>query len=171
MNTNNVILIGAMGAGKSTVGRKLAKKLGARFIDSDKIIEEKTGVDIPTVFEYEGENGFRKREEKALKEICCLNNIVLATGGGAILSSINRKLLADSGIVIYLYASAEVLLSRTKNDTNRPLLKSKDKLQKIHHLLEERAPFYEKLANHIIDTDRHTTNWAVNQIYKYLELN
>lgn len=158
-----------MGAGKSTIGRKLAKKLGAQFIDSDKFIEEKTGVDIPTIFEYEGESGFRTREEKSIKELCQLENIVLATGGGAILSKKNRNLLVTSGVIFYLKASADTLFSRTKSGINRPLLKSSNKLQTITDLLKEREPLYEEIANHIIDTDQHTTNWAMNQILKQLK--
>ena len=158
-----------MGAGKSTIGRKLAKKLGAQFIDSDKFIEEKTGVDIPTIFEYEGESGFRTREEKSIKELCQLENIVLATGGGAILSKKNRNLLVTSGVIFYLKATADTLFSRTKSGINRPLLKSSNKLQTITDLLKEREPLYEEIANHIIDTDQHTTNWAMNQILKQLK--
>ena len=158
-----------MGAGKSTIGRKLAKKLGAQFIDSDKFIEEKTGVDIPTIFEYEGESGFRTREEKSIKELCQLENIVLATGGGAILSKKNRNLLVTSGVIFYLKASADTLFSRTKSGLNRPLLKSSNKLQTITDLLKEREPLYKEIANHIIDTDQHTTNWAMNQILKQLK--
>ena len=158
-----------MGAGKSTIGKKLAKKLNAQFYDSDKIIENKTGVDIPTIFEYEGEDGFRLREEKVIKELCLLKNIVLATGGGAILSEKNRKLLTQNGVIFYLKASADTLFSRTKNDSNRPLLKSTDKIQTIHNLLKQREPLYEEIADHILKTDRHTTNWAVNQILRLLE--
>ncbi len=155
-----------MGAGKSTVGRKLAIKLGCEFFDSDKIIERKTGVDIPTVFEYEGESGFRKREENVLKEVCQLNNFILATGGGTILSSENRKVLSTNGAVFYLKASADTLFSRTKSDSNRPLLKSNNKMKIILELLKHREPLYEEIADHIIETDRHTTNWTVNQILK-----
>lgn len=158
-----------MGAGKSTIGKKLAKKLGSQFFDSDKFIEDKTGVDIPTIFEYEGESGFRTREEKAIKELCHLENIVLATGGGAILSKNNKNLLVTCGVIFYLKASADTLFSRTKNDLNRPLLKSTNRLQKILDLLKEREPLYEEIADHIIDTDHHTTNWAVNQILKQLK--
>ena len=158
-----------MGAGKSTIGKKLAKKIGAQFYDSDKIIEDRTGIDISTIFEYEGENGFRTREEKIIKELCLLKKIVLATGGGAILSEINRKLLTENGVIFYLKASADTLFSRTKNDSNRPLLKSTNKIQTIHNLLKQREPLYEDIANHILETDRHTTNWAVKQILKLLD--
>ena len=157
-----------MGAGKSTVGRRLAKRLGTQFFDSDKVIEEKTGVDIPTVFEYEGEDGFRSREEKIIKELCQLKNIILATGGGAILSENTRKLLSSSGTVFYLQATVESLVSRTQGDTNRPLLKVGDKSQTFSTLLEQREPLYLKIADHVITTDGHTTNWTVNQILKVI---
>lgn len=157
-----------MGAGKSTVGRRLAKRLGTQFFDSDKVIEEKTGVDIPTVFEYEGEDGFRSREEKVIKELCQLKSIVLATGGGAILSENTRKLLSSSGTVFYLQATVESLVSRTRGDTNRPLLKTANKSQTLSTLLEQREPLYLKVADFVITTDRHTLNWTVNQILKLI---
>ncbi len=167
MIEKNIILIGAMGAGKSTVGRRLAKQIGAQFYDSDKVIEEKTGVDIPTVFEYEGEDGFRLREEKIIEELCLLNNIVIATGGGAVLSEKTRKLLSSTGIVFYLKASVDTLLSRTRGDSNRPLLKVSNKRQALAKLLEQREPLYQQLADHVVTTDQHTTSWAVNQVLKY----
>ncbi len=171
MIATNIILIGAMGAGKSTVGRRLAKRLKIKFYDSDKVIEEKTGVDIPTVFEYEGEKGFRLREEKAIKELCQLENIVLATGGGAILSETTRELLSSSGTVFYLQATVESLVKRTKDDSRRPLLNVADRSQTLQALLQQREPLYKKVADYVIKTDRHTTNWTVNQILKYLERN
>ena len=158
-----------MGAGKSTVGRRLANRLGTEFFDSDKVIEEKTGVDIPTVFEYEGEDGFRSREEKVIKELCQLKGIVLATGGGAILSEDTRKLLSSSGTVFYLQATVESLVGRIKGDTNRPLLKTVNKSQTLSRLLEQRDPLYKKIADYVIKTDRHTTNWTVNQILKIID--
>ena len=158
-----------MGAGKSTVGRRLAKKLGAQFYDSDKVIEEKTGVDIPTVFEYEGESGFRLREEKVINELCQLENIVLATGGGAVLSEVTRKLIASKGTVFFLSATVETLLNRTSSDSNRPLLKNVNPSQAFDELLRQREPLYQKVADHVIVTDYHTTNWTVNQILKYLD--
>ena len=169
MITTNIILIGAMGAGKSTVGRRLAKRLETQFFDSDKVIEEKTGVDIPTVFEYEGEDGFRLREEKVIKELCQLKKIVLATGGGAILSENTRKLLSSSGVVFYLQATVESLVNRTQGDTKRPLLKVTNKSQTLNNLLKKREPLYQKIADHVITTDRHTTNWTVNQILKCID--
>lgn len=166
MKAKNIILIGAMGAGKSTVGRRLAKRLGTQFYDSDQVIQKKTGVDIPTVFEYEGESGFRMREEKVIDELCLLEDIVLATGGGAVLSEKTRELLSTRGTVFYLKASVDTLVNRTQGDTNRPLLNALNKQQTITALLQQREPLYQEIADHIIITDRHTTNWTVNQILK-----
>ena len=158
-----------MGVGKSTIGRRLAKKLNKEFIDSDQVIETKTGVDIPTIFEYEGEVGFREREEKSIAELCKLPNIVLATGGGAVLSKNTRQLLSKTGTVFYLQASVETLIKRTQNDVARPLLQSDDKRKTIAELVKQREPLYEEIAEHIVCTDRHTINWAVNQIVTRLE--
>ena len=155
-----------MGVGKSTVGKRLAKKFAIEFYDSDQEIINKTGVDIATIFEYEGEQGFRKREEKIIYELCQLKNIVLATGGGAILSKQTRELLSSTGIVFYLKASIETILSRAKNEGSRPLLKTSNKRETICKLLEQRAPLYESIANHTIVTDKHTVKWTTEQILK-----
>ena len=157
-----------MGAGKSTVGRRLANKLAIRFYDSDRVIEERTGVNTSMVFEYEGEQGFRVREKKAIDELCQLEDIVLATGGGAILSASIRARLKKTGTVFYLKASIEILLQRTKGDTNRPLLKTSDQQQTIAALLQQREPLYREVSDHIIITDRHTANWAVEQVLNLL---
>lgn len=167
-NTGNIILIGAMGAGKSTVGRKLAKRMRRPFYDSDRVIEEKTGVDIATIFEYEGEEGFRTREQKTIGELCRLEDIVLATGGGAILSKDTRDLLAMTGTVFYLKASAEALFSRIRGDANRPLLKTRNRKRTIAELLQQREPLYLETADHTITTGRHTTDWIAEQIMKYM---
>jgi len=157
-----------MGVGKSTVGKRLAKKLEIDFYDSDQEIVKKTGVDIATIFEYEGEQGFRDREEKTIQELCELEEIVLATGGGAILSASNRELLNMAGIVFYLKASLETILNRAKNENTRPLLKTPNKKQAISELLMKRTPLYESVAHHTIITDRHTVNWTAEQILKVL---
>lgn len=158
-----------MGVGKSTIGRRLARKLNKEFIDSDHLIERKTGVDIATIFEYEGEAGFREREEKIIAELCKLKNFVLATGGGAVLAKNTRKLLTGVGVIFYLQASVETLIKRTQNDAARPLLQSDNKRQTIAALLEQREYLYEEIADQIIKTDRHTINWAVNQIVTHVE--
>ncbi len=164
----NIILIGAMGVGKSTVGKRLAKKLSLEFFDSDYEIVRKTGVDISTIFEYEGEQGFREREENIIKELCTLNSIVLATGGGAILSNTTRNLLSEAGIIFYLKASIDSILNRSKNEASRPLLNTPNKREKIIDILEKRTPLYESIAHHVINTDRHTVNWTADQITKVI---
>ena len=167
--SQNIILIGAMGVGKSTVGKRLAKKLAVDFYDSDQEIIENTGVDITTIFEHEGEQGFRKREENTIEGLCTLENIVLATGGGAILSKTTRELLSISGTVFYLKASIETILTRAKSENSRPLLKTSNKRKTISDLLEQRTPLYESVAHHTIDTDRHTVNWSADQILKVIQ--
>lgn len=171
MSNNNIILVGAMGVGKSTIGRKIAKKLKKEFLDSDKEIEKKTGVDISTIFEYEGEEGFRAREEKIINHLCSSDNYVLATGGGAILSHKTRTLLAACGTVFYLKASVDTLSSRTKTDSSRPLLNSSNRKQVIKELLDTREELYKETANYVIDTNKHSITWAVNQILKIIETN
>ncbi len=168
MVAQNIILIGAMGVGKSTVGKRLAKNLNIEFYDSDQEIVQKTGVDIATIFEYEGEQGFRKREENIIQELCKLEPIVLATGGGAILSKKSRKILASSGVVFYLKASVESILNRSKNETSRPLLNTANKHETIKNLLEQRTPLYESVAHHTINTDRRTVNWSADQIVEII---
>lgn len=169
MAIQNIILIGAMGVGKSTVGKRLAKKLNLEFYDSDQEIVKKTGVDIATIFEYEGEKGFREREENILKELCKLKPIVLATGGGSILSIDTQKLLTSSGIVFYLKASIESILNRSKNETSRPLLNTANKRETINNILKQRTPLYKSVAHHTINTDRHTVNWSADQIIKVIQ--
>ena len=169
MATQNIILIGAMGVGKSTIGKRLAKRLAIEFYDSDEEIIKKTGVDIATIFEYEGEKGFREREEKIIGELCKLKNIVLATGGGSILSMKNRELLKKTGVVFYLKASIETLLKRTGNEHSRPLLKTFSKRETVSDLLEQRTPIYESAAHYTINTDRHTVNWTAKQILKIIQ--
>ena len=149
---DNIILVGTMGAGKTTIGRQLAKKLSKEFYDSDHEIEKHTGADISLIFELEGEEGFRKRESQLLKEIVSNKNIVLSTGGGAVLDPENRKLLSDNGIIIYLKSTAEKLYRRIADDKRRPLIQTDDRLNKIKKILEEREPLYQSLANEIIET-------------------
>ena len=122
--SNNIILVGLMGAGKSTIGRNLAKKLNKVFYDSDRVIEERTGVDIATIFEIEGEQGFRDREAQVIEELCKKNDIVLATGGGSILRDENRENMKKFGHVVYLCTSADLLYSRIKYDKSRPLMQT-----------------------------------------------
>jgi shikimate kinase len=165
-HTRNIYLIGPMGAGKTTIGRLLAKALDVRFVDSDREIEQRTGVSIPMIFEYEGEEGFRKREAEVLADLCCQERIVLATGGGSILLPENREVLHDRGFVIYLRCSVEKQLERTHKDSNRPLLKTENPRQRLQDLLRVREPLYRSLADFIVDTGEHSSRSAVRQILK-----
>jgi shikimate kinase len=150
--TENIYLIGLMGAGKTTIGRQLAGTLQLPFYDSDKAIEENTGVDIATIFEYEGEKGFRKREQLMLERLIEIEGIVLATGGGAILHEKNRQLLKDNGFVVYLQCSVNNILRRTRRDTQRPLLSKDNPKESIESLFEQREPLYLECADFKINT-------------------
>ncbi len=152
--SNNVFLIGLMGVGKTSVGRYLARLLKRPFFDADKEIELRTGVCIPWIFDQEGEAGFRKREELVIDELTQHDGIVLATGGGAVLSEDNRKYLAARGHVIWLEASLQTLLARTAPDKNRPLLQTDNADQVLTQLLEQRHPLYQSLADLRIDTEQ-----------------
>lgn len=148
----NIYLVGMMGAGKTTVGRWLARRLKLGFIDSDLEIERRCGVKIPVVFEIEGEGGFRGREAQVIEELTVLEGIVLATGGGAVLLRENRERLAARGFVAYLRASPEDLYERVRNDRNRPLLATTDPLARLRELYRERDPLYREVADLVIDT-------------------
>jgi len=158
-----------MGAGKSTVGRQLAKTLGRDFYDSDKEIEKRTGVSISWIFEMEGEAGFRAREQKVIDDLSQLKDIVLATGGGAVLSDDNRRALRSRGNVVYLSASAEQLFRRTSKDKTRPLLQTDDPKQQITDLLEQRSPLYESVADIELRTGSQSIQHAVSEVIKQLE--
>lgn len=150
---NNIFLIGPMGAGKTTIGRRLARSTGKAFYDSDQEIERQTGADISLIFEIEGEQGFRQRESNLLKKLARLDNIVLATGGGMVLADQNRGLLADNGFVVYLGSGPEKLYRRTAADKRRPLLQAGDRMARIKTILKQREPLYTALADLIIHTD------------------
>lgn len=160
----NIYLIGLMGAGKTTIGRQLAKTLRMPFYDSDKSIEESTGVDIPTIFEFEGEVGFRERERKMIRHLTGKHGIVLATGGGAILLQENRELLQNNGFVVYLQCSIARILERTRRDTQRPLLKTDNPKEKLRSLFTEREPLYLSCADYKIDTGFLPGKVVVNRI-------
>ena len=162
--TDNIYLIGLMGAGKTTIGRQLAKALQLPFYDSDKAIEEQTGVDIPTIFEYEGEEGFRAREQNMIAELTQINGIVLATGGGAILRAANRKALTENGFVVYLQCSVDKILQRTKRDTQRPLLNTENPRARIEKLFSEREPDYLSCADFKIETSSMQSKAVVQKI-------
>ena len=169
-STNNIFLIGLMGAGKSTVGKVLAKKLGRRFLDADHVIEERCGVRIPVIFEMEGEEGFRKREAQTIREITAEHDIVLATGGGAVLSPENRQMLNERGTVIYLHANPIELWYRTKGGEGRPLLQNGDAKKILENLYSIRDPLYREIADHVIETGKPSVNQLVNTLIMQLEL-
>jgi shikimate kinase len=165
----NLFLVGPMGAGKSTIGRQLAEALGYEFADSDQDIQRRTGVDIPTIFEFEGEAGFRARERQAIEELTEADGIVLATGGGAVMLAENRQRLAARGYVIYLHCSAEQQHARTARDRNRPLLDTPDPLAKLQALMAEREPIYRQVADMVVSTERRGTASVVKEILRRLE--
>lgn len=148
----NIALVGMMGAGKTTVGRQLAKKLGRRFVDADHEIEARTGVRIPVIFEIEGEAGFRRREADTIDSLTRESGLVLATGGGVVLDPANRRRLREAGIVIYLRVLPLALFERTRHDRNRPLLQVADPLAKLEELFGQRDPLYREVADIIIDS-------------------
>jgi shikimate kinase len=162
-------LVGPMGAGKSTIGRQLARSLHLRFLDSDREIESRTGVDIPLIFELEGESGFRKREREIIDELTSKSGIVLATGGGAVLDAENRRRLASRGYVIYLHASVEQQLKRVAHDKNRPLLQTTDPQQKLLELMKFRDPLYREVADWIIQTDGCRVREVAQSIVRHVE--
>jgi len=158
-----------MGAGKTTIGRQLAKKISYSFYDSDLEIEQRTEVKISLIFEIEGEEGFRKRESDVISELVMLDNIVLSTGGGAVKNPENRKALIDNGFIIYLKSSPEKLFSRTSDNKRRPLLQGDDQLATIKGILAEREPIYLSLANEIISTEETSIKQIVQKILKLIE--
>jgi shikimate kinase len=167
--SGSLFLTGPMGAGKSTIGRQLSKQLDLPFHDSDHEIEQRTGVDIPLIFELEGEGGFRKRESAVIDELTRLPNIILATGGGAILDPLNRQHLAERGKVIYLHASVDQQLKRTGRDRNRPLLQTADPRGRLLELMAEREPLYREIADLVINTDGKRVQDVVQQIYRHFK--
>lgn len=153
-----------MGAGKSTIGRLLSSELGVDFYDSDKVIEERCGANIPWIFDMEGEQGFREREQQVIDDLTQQPNIVLATGGGAVMRAENRKNLASRGTVIYLRTSVEQQLARTSKDKNRPLLQTENPREILQSLFDVRDPLYKEIADIVIETDRSNPKWVVQEI-------
>lgn len=168
MTSGNLFLVGLMGAGKTTVGKLLAKHLGKLFIDSDHEIERRTGVKVHLIFELEGEAGFRARETAVIDELTQQENIVLATGGGAILYAENREALHNRGTVIYLRANVEDLWRRTRHDKNRPLLQTENPRARLQQLLNQRDPLYRETAHVVIDTGEQNVQKLVRQLEKEL---
>ena len=166
----SIFLVGLMGAGKTTIGRALAKKLNKRFVDSDHEIESRTGTTIPVIFEIEGEESFRKREADVIRELSAQQDIVLATGGGAILRAETRAYLKQRGTVIYLRAGINQILQRTGRDKNRPLLQTADPRRKLEELSRQRDPYYREVADFVIETGRPNVQFLVQAILSQLEL-
>ena len=163
----NLIFIGLMGAGKTTLGKHIAQTLGRPFYDSDHEICSASGVSIPTIFEMEGEQGFRDRETAMLKKLSEQNNIVLSTGGGAVLREENRRCLRENGTVVYLHTRPEILLERTRYDTNRPLLQVENPLAKLQELYDVRDRIYRETAHIIIESENYQK--TVNCLLQALE--
>jgi shikimate kinase len=153
-----------MGAGKTSVGRVLARRLRKTFVDSDHEIEARTGVKIPTIFEIEGEAGFRRREAAVVQELAGMQDIVLATGGGAVLNAETRRALHDSGTVVYLRADPRELWARTRHDRNRPLLRTENPLTRLEELHTARDPLYREAAHLIVDTGNQAIRTLVNRL-------
>jgi shikimate kinase len=166
---HNIILVGLMGAGKSTIGRQLARRMNLTFYDSDKVIEERTGVPIPTIFEVEGEAGFREREEHVIAELTAMRGIMLATGGGSVLRASNRQHIKDGGCVIYLRASADHLFQRIKHDQSRPLMQTPNPMQTLRDLLKAREPYYLEVADLIVPTGKQKVNVILREIHNKLK--
>lgn len=164
----NVFLVGPMGAGKTTVGRRLADLRQQQFCDSDHEIESRTGVDIPYIFEKEGEAGFRLREKQAIADLAALDSVVISTGGGAVLDPDTRRLLKSRGVVIYLHASIEQQLQRTSRADNRPLLQNVDRLATLTTLFGIRDPLYREIADLVVYTDGRNARALVREISDFL---
>ncbi len=167
--TSNLFLVGLMGAGKSTVGRHLAKRLGKRFVDSDREIESRTGVSIPVIFEIEGEEGFRRREASIIEELTRASDVVLATGGGAITHAQTRRVLRERGFTIYLCAALDDLVARTRHDRQRPLLQQGNRREKLAELLNARDPWYREVAHLVVLTGRPGADRVAETIIAALE--
>jgi shikimate kinase len=167
--SGNLILVGMMGSGKTTMGRALAKHLGKVFVDSDEEIQKRTGVTIPHIFDIEGEAGFRQRETAAIDNLAGRDNMVLATGGGAVLAKQNRELLQQNGIVIYLKAGVHDLWLRTRNDRNRPLLQTGDPRAKLTELFQQRDPLYQQVADIVIHSGKQSVHALMLQLVGEIE--
>jgi shikimate kinase len=164
MGHSNIFLVGMMGAGKTTVGRALAHRLKREFVDTDRLLVERTGVAVATVFEIEGEDGFRRRESALLRELCEGEGSVVATGGGIVLSGENRDAMRESGTVVYLRARLESLWERTRHDTSRPLLATPNPREKLAELLREREPLYRAAAHIVVDSGSQSAGTLASRV-------
>ena len=165
----NIFLVGFMGSGKSTVGQQLAPEFGKTFFDCDRVLEERTGVDIPYIFDLEGESGFRRREAAVVRELTARRGVVLATGGGVVGDPENRAALSANGFVVYLHAQVDLLYQRTSRDRNRPMLYAKDQRARIEELLALRDPLYREVADLVVETGRRGSRRVVNEIARAFE--
>jgi shikimate kinase len=166
----SVFLVGPMGSGKTAVGRQLARRLGYRFVDSDAEIERRTGVDIPFIFEKEGEAGFRLREREAIDELSGQSGVVLATGGGTVLAEQSRRWLAERGVVVYLETTVDQQLARTRHSRHRPLLYTEDPRGRLEALMAEREPLYSSIAAITVRTDGRKVGSVVDEIERRLAM-
>jgi shikimate kinase len=164
LESGNLILVGMMGSGKTTMGKALARQLGKVFVDSDEEIIRRTGVTVPHIFDVEGEAGFRQRETAVIRELVGRDNMVLATGGGAVLAGENRAMLEQSGIVIYLKASVHDLWQRTRHDRNRPLLQTRDPHAKLTELFQQRDPLYQQISDIVVQSGKQSVNALMLQL-------
>jgi len=166
---NNIILVGPMGSGKTSIGRKLSVSLSLDFFDSDHEIIEKTGVSIDHIFDVEGEKGFRARESEVIKNLCNMTNVIIATGGGSVLLEENRKLMMQAGLVVYLSSSVDQILRRTAKSKSRPLLeKSNNRRKTITDIVQARDPLYKEVAKLVINTNGKKLNEVIDEIVKAL---
>lgn len=165
----NIFLIGPMGVGKTTIGRSLSRQLGLKFYDSDQEIEHRAGADIAWIFDVEGEAGFRERETQVIEELTALDNILIATGGGAILRPVNRMFLRSRGVVIFLDTSLELLVKRTAKDKKRPMLQNADRESVLRRIKTERQPIYEEVSHIQVFVGEGSSRRVVNSIVEKLK--
>jgi shikimate kinase len=164
VGSSNIFLVGMMGAGKTTLGKSLAQRLQREFVDTDRVLVARTGVPVATIFEIEGEAGFRRRESAVLAELCAGDQYVVATGGGAVLAEANRRLMRDSGTVVYLRARLDNLWERTRHDSSRPLLAAPNPRERLAEILREREALYRETAHVVVDTGSQSASTLVNRV-------
>lgn len=167
--SQSIFLVGPMGVGKTTIGRQLADLLNYEFVDCDRVIEERTGASIPWIFDVEGEEGFRKREQAIIDELTNRPSIVLATGGGAVIKEENRSSLKNRGFVVYLHAEIDELLQRTQHDKSRPLLQTENPRQKLEELIRQRDPWYTEVADLVFETKQKSSHASAKLLLKQID--